>query len=286
VPTREFQRIHVPGPDGVFRLVVYPGLGLLTGSLQGNALRYLPGRIDPADAARAQGDHHMEWAKLLGVYRLIDPKEGDRPLAIEIELDPGRKVSGSLTGPDGKPVTGATAHGLHHHPTERSEQASENLKADAFTATLLDPERPRTVSFVHRERKLVGHVVLRGDEKDPVVVRMENGGVLTGRLVDAGGKPVPGVRLGWRYPSLPAPGMAPPADAFTTDGEGRFRVEGLAPGLKFEITLPGAEKNAAAFSAGEALKDLSLEPGQARDLGDVRVKAVPQPRKTEGGDDE
>ncbi len=290
VPTREFQRHRVPGPDGVFRFAAYPGPGLLVVILQGNARRYLPGPLDPADVAKARGDHHMEFARLFGMYRLIDPKEGDKPLAVDIELDPGRKATGSLVGPDGKPVSGATAYGLDRHfllrGFDRLDGPGASLEADAFTASVLDPERPRTVSFVHKERRLVGHAVLRGDEKGPVTVRMEPWGVLTGRLVDGDGKPVAGARLGWNYPSLPAPGLAPPAELFATDAGGRFRVEGLTPGVKFEITLPGGEKKAVTYSAGEALKGLTIEGGQTKDLGDVRVNVTPAPKKAEGGSDE
>ncbi len=285
VPSREFQRHHVPGPDGVFRFVAYPGPGLLVVILQGNSGRYLPGRIDPADLAKAQDDPHMMFAKSFGIYRLIDPKEEGKPL-VSIDLDPGRKASGSLLGPDGKPVTGALAYGLNHHPFERADKPAERLKADAFTATLLDPKQPRTVSFVHKDLKLVGYQILRGDEKGPVTVRMAAWSVLTGRLVDADGKPLPGLRIAWSYPSLPAPSVAPPTEALTTDREGRFRVEGLAPGVKFDLTLSEGGKKGPVFSAGEALKGLAIEAGQTRDLGDVRVQATPEPKKKEGGNDE
>jgi hypothetical protein len=284
-PSREFQRTRVPGPDGAFRFVAYPGPGLLVVILQGNAGRYLPRPIDPADIAKARGDIHMEWAKLFGMYRLIDPKEGDKPLAVDIELDPGRKATGSLVGPDGKPVSGATAYGLDRlvYAVAQPDVPGVSLKADTFTASVLDPGRPRTVSFVHKERNLVGHVVLRGDEKGPVTVRLRSWGVLTGRLVDGEGKPVVGVRLGWRYPALPAPGLAPPAEALTSDAVGHFRVEGLAPELKFDITLRGDGKK---VTGGEALKGLTLEAGQAKDVGDVRVQIAPEPKKAEGGNDE
>jgi RNA polymerase sigma factor (sigma-70 family) len=281
IPNHESSRVHVPGPDGVFRLLAYSGPGLLYGNLQGNALRYLHAKIDPADFAKARGDGHLEMAKLGGgAYRLIDPKEGDKPLVVDVELDPGRKASGSLIGPDGKPVTGAMAYGLNHHPQRWTENTGQHLTADAFTVTLLAPGQSRTISFVHKQRKLIGHLMLKEDEKGPIAVRMEAWGVLTGRLVDGDGKPVAGVRLGWRYPSFPAPGMAPPAEPFTTDAEGRFRVEGLAPGMKFDVTFPSDAKKATTFSAGEALKGQSLEPGQTKDLGDVRVTATPAPKKT------
>src|SRR5262249_57827328 len=132
-----------------------------------------------------------------------------------------------------------------------------------------------SVSFAHKERKLVGHVVLRGDEKEPVTVHMEPWGVLTGRLVGDDGKPVAGVQLGWHYPALPAPGLPPPPEPFTTAADGRFRVEGLTPGVKFAITLQGDKKKAMTYSAGEALAGLMIEPGQTQDLGDVRAKVGP-----------
>jgi hypothetical protein len=101
-PSREFQRTHVPGPNGVFRFVAYPGPGLLVGILQGNTGRYLPRPIDPADLARARGDHQMESAKLFGVYRLIEPKEGDKPLTVDIELDPNPKAASEPKKAGGK----------------------------------------------------------------------------------------------------------------------------------------------------------------------------------------
>lgn len=281
-PSREFQRMHVPDPDGVFHFVAYPGSGILIGMLQGNMLRYLPARIDPADDAKAPGDALMGFAKLTGVYRLIEPNEGDKQLHIEIELDPGRKATGALLDPDGKPVSGATAYGLNHHPSERQARPGEHLPGEVFTATLLSPDWPRTIGFVHKERRLIAHSTLRGEEKPPVTVRMEPWGVLTGRLVDSNGKPLSGVRLELRYREVPGPGLAPLADQPTTRANGRFRIEGLVPRLKFDLTLSDAENKGIAFTTREALKGLTLEPGQTKDLGEVRVKATAPAKKAEG----
>jgi RNA polymerase sigma factor (sigma-70 family) len=88
VPTREFERIHVPDPDGVFHLVVYPGPGLLLSNLQANSSRYLPARRDPADEETAGGDPHLGWVKFTGGYRVINPRPTDKPLLLDIELDP------------------------------------------------------------------------------------------------------------------------------------------------------------------------------------------------------
>jgi RNA polymerase sigma factor (sigma-70 family) len=110
-PNREFQRVHMPDPAGVFHLVVYPGPGLLTCLLQDNHLTYLPARLDPADLAKAQADVHVRIVQsaVMAGYRLIEPKATDKRLDVEIELDPGRTLKGSLIDSDGKPLTGAVA---------------------------------------------------------------------------------------------------------------------------------------------------------------------------------
>jgi hypothetical protein len=105
-------------------------------------------------------------------------------------------------------------------------------------------------------------------------VRLQRWGAVTGRLVGPDGKGLAGVRVRLTYPELPNPGMRPPDGDVATNGEGRFRVEGLLPGLAHELTLDGA-KLRAALSAGDRLKGLSAGAGEVKDLGDVRVKVTP-----------
>src|SRR5262249_1487982 len=143
-----------------------------------------------------------------------------------------------------------------------------------FTAAVLDPGTPRTVAFLHKERKLIGHVVLRG-EKGPLVVRLQRWGVLAGRLVDGEGKPLAGVRLRLGCAPLPAPGLGPLEEEVRADQDGRFRVGGLVPGLKHRLTLTAAGKGVT-LSAGPALEGLSAPAGEVRELGDVRVIVAPE----------
>jgi RNA polymerase sigma factor (sigma-70 family) len=289
IPTRVWRRIHTADQDGVFHLVAYPGPGLITALVQGTGA-YLPARISAADRKKASGDPMLGFAEISQGYRVIDTTKTDKPLAFDIELDTGRKLKGTLLGPDGKPVTGATAHGLNYHPMNRRNAAylpsydDRLLKKAAFTVLRLQAGTPRTVSFVHKERKLVGHVVLSGKEKGRIKVRLQPWGVVTGRFVDADGKPLPAdtrIRVEWRYRSLPAPGMRPADPLATTDAEGRFRLEGLLPGPKFGLVLtPGKAKGKGEgpgkvqVSSPDALKGLSLDPGEVKDLGDIRVSLM------------
>lgn len=276
-PNREFDRIHMPDPKGVFRLVVYPGPGIVCAWAKYGRL-YLPAR-----PTRSERERYIKGAGILGGflelsegYRIFDTDKTDKLLTFDIELDPGRTVTGSLIGPDGQPVKGATACGLtyhpHHAPSHPRPNEQQLLKTETFTAATVDVQTPRTLAFIHKDRELIGHVVLRGDAKTPLVVRLQRWGVLTGRLVDAEGKPLRDLSLHLHYPSLPAPGLGPLEQDFKTERAGRFRIEGLLPDLEYELTVSAGAAKKAPLSAGDRLKGLLAQSGEVKELGDIRVK--------------
>ena len=53
-----------------------------------------------------------------------------------------------------------------------------------------------------------------------------------------------------------------------TDKEGRFRLEGIGPGLRYSVhTMEGPAR-----VGGTLFEDLTLKAGETRDLGDVQAK--------------
>jgi hypothetical protein len=147
------------------------------------------------------------------------------------------------------------------------------LQSADFTVNRLDAREARTISFFHSERKLIGHAVVRGDEKGPLAVRMEPWGTLTDRLVDEQGKPLGDVRVNLLVPSLPEPGLGALQES-RTDNAGRFHIEGLVPGLKHALTLNGDPAKRVSLSAGDRLEGLSVRVGEVKDLGNICVKQV------------
>jgi hypothetical protein len=269
--------------DGFFNFVVFPGPGLIYvfRSAGVHKPRYLPARVNPADKKAFPFLDQVPFTGggVMGVmgnwncpaYRLINSDKAGQTLTFDIELTRGRALKGVLVGPDDKPVTGARAFG------------TETLKTDAFTARDIDPRYRQTLSFAHKDRKLIGFAVVGGTEKEPVKVRLRPWGTVTGRLVDAGGKPRVSVRLELRYldkdgQQLPEPGIKPPFRPVQTDTEGRFRVQGLAPGLKHQLVLLGGAGKGLVLSAGEKLKGLTVEAGLEKKVGDVRADVVPAPK--------
>src|SRR5262249_19241322 len=108
---------------------------------------------------------------------------------------------------------------------------------------------------------------------DPPRVKLEPWGTLTGRIVNADGQPQSNVEI----MSVGIPGFDDLDTNFATlhthsirpDKDGKFRIEGLVPGLKYRIGIvaPG-------FRGAGYLGDgkLTVKSGETKDLGHVQVK--------------
>lgn len=297
----------MPDRDHCYNFVAFPGPGIIYAWV-GHG-KYLPASfsLDPADEKIGYGMRNSKdplatgWLDIVEGYRIINPESGDNAMSVKIKLDPGVTLNGVLVGPDSRPVKGALAYGLDYNPKSARSTGGysgrTNLPSDTFTATTLHPRAPRTVSFLHAERKLAGHAMLRGDEKAPLTVPLQPWGEIKGRLLDADGKPVRGIRVRWLYPTLPAPGMMQATPVAVTDEQGRFHLTGVLPGPRFNLMLsegkpPDAQiqlmmgKWKPSMLSAEALNGLNLRPGEVKDLGDVRVQRDSGKKQDGGSEDE
>jgi protocatechuate 3,4-dioxygenase beta subunit len=270
--------------QGTFRLLLPPGPGVIFAVVRdrrdGN--RYTQARLAPADKEKAYKDSELGEAFLAAsgaietlhgtnAYRLIDPPTDAKAVTCNFELDPGQTRAGNVLGPDGQPLAGAVVSGLtaiYPRPVR--------LKDAAFTAVALDPETPRDVLFVHLERKLAGRLTVRGDQPEPLTVKLEPWGALTGRLVDADGQPLAGVRVSavyvYGFVHVPVAWMEPHPEEIRTDRDGRFRVERLIPGLKATL---GASAGKSFLLLGDSPRgqiQITVMAGETRELGDVRAR--------------
>jgi hypothetical protein len=183
-------------------------------------------------------------------------------------LDPGRTVTGTVLGPDGKPLAGARVSGLK----DMVYWDGDPLPGADFTATGLTEDQPRLLQFVHEGQRLAGSVVVRAGEAGPVRVRLEPWGTLSGRLVTPDGEPMTDVEVyssGAKDDSLDAGTFPRPV---RPDKGGKFRAEGLVPGLKYSLSV--SRRGYGLEISGEKPKDLTLRAGETKDLGDIRVKPM------------
>jgi hypothetical protein len=176
-------------------------------------------------------------------------------------------VSGTIVDPDGKPVTGADISG-----TWGMTYNTHNLPTEKFSVPGIDPDDPRPYFFVHRSRRLAAAVVLKGDEGKDFTVRLQKCGTITGRLLDQDGEPVADKTLAGSFEDgqLNVPRGWVNFFGCQTDKDGRFHAHGLVPGVKLGAYLiQGPRLGARLF------RDLSLKPGETKDLGDIEVKNTP-----------
>jgi hypothetical protein len=270
--------------DGTFRFVAVPGKAVV-------AFRCDPDRYPIAREAPTIRLPGGLAAENFQAFATIDPKPGNAPVTVTFTLDAGRVVKGTLLDPKGKPLAGVLAAGLHHDWLTDATP----LRTAEFTVLGCDPARARLVCFAQPQRKLAGSVVVRGDESGPITVRLKPWASVRGRLLDAEGKPIRNAR--WQFVSVPVTQPDQPRgidvglhvifrSAYEkkykdpeTDAEGRFQIECLVPGLKYNLARydeSGALDYEDLKWTDLAFSNLVLKPGETRDLGDVRVKPFPK----------
>jgi hypothetical protein len=268
-------REMITGADGRFRLTALQGPGALFVRAVSSAVQFTSPAVPKEEQDSAIFHAGVESFLTLGAgdlfpmsylhaYRLIRPAVDATKLSADFALDPGQRRRGRLLGPDGRPLSGAEAFNLA--PANFRQVV---LPSDAFTAEALNPAKPRRLLFWHRDRKVAGTVLLRGDEPEPVTVTLLPLATLTGRAVGKTGEPLVGyaveyaARAGLEWPGRQKHRGEPP---MVTDQEGRFRIADLPAGVPFNLAIIVPKSRFAAIHREE----LILDSGKTRDLGDLR----------------
>ena len=268
--------------DGTYRIAVLPGRGILV--VRAGGLTYpdpdptaTPDPITFVPPIYGRGQAAAE----------IDVRPDTRSLTRDFALDPGRRLTGRVVDPVGKPLAGArvygqlmmgawswpcatadfTVYGLAPPQPRTIGRMLMSRSLESLASTVL-PEKSRTLLFQHEGKRLAGSIDIAWETTEPVEVRLQPWGEITGRVVDADGRPRAGfairpsvlgkVRLGGGEP-----GHWP--DRITTDRDGRFRVAGIVPGLRYRLTF----ENADGIQSGRGPIVPPLKPAETRDLGDV-----------------
>jgi RNA polymerase sigma factor (sigma-70 family) len=270
----EISQLHggevATGADGTFELIGLPGRGLVAARAAQD--HYLAGQ----GAASIAGADEHGWFRtephicqpgFFHAVIAIEPAQGTDTLTCELAVDHGNSRAGTVFDPSGKPVAGCVAVSLC--PATMSQHV-DTLTSDTFTAIALDPRQGRHLFFRHHQKKLAAVVMAQGNENGPLAVRLQPAGTIVGRLVGDDGRLPNGLVIKVDY----GPGQFADIPYYCTfiepalGNDWRFRIEGLIAGVKYDLPLRvGAEKLLGRIGQG-----ISLEPGETRDLGDVRVE--------------
>jgi RNA polymerase sigma factor (sigma-70 family) len=262
--------------DGSFRVAALPGPGLI--GVRAYHEHYVRAGADAGrniKASRGTGDFLTTTVPgncVPSNYHAlvqIAPRAGEEAITCDVTLDPGLSVAGTVLDPEGKPLAGARLLGfadmLFWRPTP--------LPGADFRVQAIREGRPRQVLFVHHGRRLAGSVILRGGEQAPIQVRLGPWGTFTGRVVTDNGEPLSGVHVDADWdPKFSVSSGSFPGGAWA-DKDGRFRIEGLVPGLKYHVRV--SQSFTELGIATGRTTGLTLRPGQTMDLGTIEVKTNP-----------
>lgn len=285
------------GEDGKFRVLVIPGRGYLTATADNNV--YVRGAPEGWDGQLIMASPHPVFPYYSHAMATIDA-DAKKPASLkcDLEVDRGRTKSGTVVGPDGQPLTDVIAFGLTAVPDpggrtfprqpRHGEPPAERLKESKFQVVGVDPKQTRHLVFLHPEKKLGKVVKVTGEESGEIVVRLEPLGAVTGRALAKDGKPEANKvvqpypersfayykdypiellnnqnergRMGRLIRWLPEP--------VKTDAKGEFRLEGLIPGLRYQLWVTEGTDRQRPPTHVEG--KVTVEAGKTRELGDLK----------------
>ncbi len=258
------------GPDGHFEIAALPGPSLLGAwSIRNRYLGWVG--IDAIEKPERYGVFRLEDGSLHldenHVLTEINPAPGTSTITRDLQVDPGRDATVTIVGPNDQPIVGVQISGrdaTHFGNEHRFNTSTIRVHA-------LDPANPRRLRAYHPGHRLAGSLLLRGDEGKPLTLKLRPTGAIVGRLVDTEGKPFGKLLLGNRHfggykSDLNRALIAGP---ITVGEDGRFRVEGLVPDLKY-----ATQALKEGMRVTTVFEDIVVGSGETRDLGDIVISPV------------
>ncbi|HKB05532.1 MAG TPA: carboxypeptidase-like regulatory domain-containing protein [Gemmataceae bacterium] len=272
--------------NGKFRIVTIPGLACATAqvhsteTLNGEVLS--PYRLavpdpDHKDLFRPEGDSWtfpsagggVEFLMVENACKVIEIKEKGET-SLDLVVDRGKTATIDIRDADGKPLTGVVAAGITDH-----WPITHELKESTATVYALDPARPRRLALLHPEKKLAAWVRVRGDEKEPVTVKLTPVGAVTGKIVDVDDAPMAGLEVALNWPDRVTSEVYRHLQRSTprvvTAKDGSFRLDGVVPGIPFGVQVTKGENS---FRGEPRIGQRTVESGKTLDLGTRKVRAV------------
>ena len=275
---------------GGFRVPVLAARGVL-------AFRYAP--LNSMDAARyprgigaaaitgAQGSADFTTFPTYPFYLMasnyqmlaeVNPIEGQEKIDVDLPLSAGVQLTVHAVDESQQALTSVEFYG-------RAPNWGWNSGSGAACEILaIQAGERRKIFFFHRGRNLAGAAIVDEHTTDGLTVSLKPAGRIRGRLIDADGQPISDATVTADYGKLSAnpdaaiwpasPDLRSSPDQIPVDKEGRFHLDGIAPGWKYSAWAVAPRKMQGQMMSrgiGRVFDDLTLEPGEDRDLGDIRV---------------
>jgi hypothetical protein len=223
---------------------------------------------EPAGSTPAAGPADPNAAAtVLITGSVVDDQGNIRPgkmqrLVYRLKRD-SKWVTGRILNPDGTPAAGVT---IGVYPKLAEEYTASGSDGSFALGTSVVPEEKRGSAVVIArdvQRNLVG--LAKMDTTQPVEIRLSKGVTLSGQVVDAKGKPFPGVSMLLLAPAKEGSfGGSGYEWCIVSGPDGRFEVKAVAPGLRYAISASAAGRERVALvvdvPADSSGREVKIEP--------------------------
>jgi len=205
------------------------------------------------------------------ILQEVNVEPNARDATMDLQVDPEGTIELTILDPEGNPLEGTDVQGVGEVVTPwPKRQESSKVALTGFT-----PNGVRQIIVVHKERKLAGVMIVDASKGSAQSIKLLSSGEVRGRVVAPDGTP----RANAQFMAGPHFSKKPrvlPFDILPnlsfgnvgTDAEGRFHVDGLVPRMHYGASV--GDRQFGLF--GDLFDDLTVEPGEAKDLGDVKVE--------------
>ena len=267
-----FGMAHYTDREGNYRIVVAPYRGLIGARAEDEGREHyraavgadtIDGKQQNKDGSLAFRGHPLTLqANDFDTLVEIKPEKGAKSLTCDLLLDPGRTVVVQVRGPDGKPLAGVHAFGQF----ARGFWSDEPLPAE-FTVYAVAPGEKRTLVLRHPEKNLTSRYQFKEDERGSIIVTLEPGATITGRLLGDNGRPMKQAQIMVYYrPAKDGPAYLLSRDA-RSDDDGTFRLDALPPGMIWSAYVLLPDEHPLRWPM---FTELSIKSGATTKLGDVK----------------
>lgn len=201
--------------------------------------------------------------------KVLEIKPGVAVVKQDIVLKRSTVRTVAVQDAEGLPLAGTWVAGIapaSFYPAQRITETSCSVYGER--------DVPKLLVFFHPDKKLTGTRRLKGDEKEPISMKLGPTGSIKGRLLDADGKLQAGVAVELRYRDREAEEVhhvSSENKPIVTDGNGEFTFAEVIPELNFDLSFRrGAQRFKREAKAADSA--IRVKPGECHDLGAIKLK--------------
>jgi len=287
--------LYYTNEKGEFRLPVLGIRGILAYRWEGDGFggeRVIDKYPRGLGAERIEGkDENMNAFPTMPYYLMtgnynclaeVQPLPGKDHVELDLKLQASKPIQLQLVTDDGSelPRGSYSFYGLNERWSWQESSTTEPIVEDLL------PKQSRKVFAFHRQSGLAGGVVVDENSQQPVQIKLMKSGRVKGRLVDSSGEVIADGKLVVSYEALATaepyaiwadhPKLSANPTQIPVSEEGQFELDGLIPGWKYTANVTASRKMQGMqmpMIIGQAFQDVEVQPGEARELGDVVVQS-------------